>query len=109
MKILLDENLPKKLKIQFAAEHELFTVREKNWNGRRNGELLGLMSRAGFDAFVTMDKNLRHQQNLKRFPVKIYILGAPNNKIETLTAYIEKLAAILQQSSEKQVTVVNID
>ena len=35
MKILLDENLPKKLKIGFAAEHEIFTVGEKKWNGRK--------------------------------------------------------------------------
>ncbi|HXG85126.1 MAG TPA: DUF5615 family PIN-like protein [Pyrinomonadaceae bacterium] len=109
MKILLDENLPKKLKIQFSAEHEIFTVREKNWNGKRNGELLGLLTLDGFDAFVTIDKNLQYQQNLKRFPVKLYILAAPNNKIETLTAYIEKLAAILRQHSENQITVVNLD
>ena len=52
MKILLDENLPKKLKITFAPEHEVFTVHEKNWNGKRNGELLGLMTLNGFDAFA---------------------------------------------------------
>ncbi|MCY7377125.1 MAG: hypothetical protein LH472_14285 [Pyrinomonadaceae bacterium] len=49
MKILLDENLPKKLKINFAAEHEVHTVREKDWNGKRNGELLGLMTLDGFN------------------------------------------------------------
>lgn len=64
MKILLDENLPKKLKINFGAEHEVFTVREKGWNGKQNGELLGLLTLGGFDAFVTIDKNLQHQQNL---------------------------------------------
>jgi predicted nuclease of predicted toxin-antitoxin system len=58
MKILLDENLPKKLKITFAPEREVYTVREKNWNGKRNGELLGLMTLDGFDAFITIDKNL---------------------------------------------------
>ncbi len=52
MKILLDENLPKKLKITFALEHEVFTVREKNWNGKQNGELLGLMTLNGFDVFA---------------------------------------------------------
>ena len=67
MKILLDENLPKMLKINFADEHEVFTVREKSWNGKKNGELLGLMTLDGFDAFVTIDKNLQHQQNIKRF------------------------------------------
>lgn len=67
MKILLDENLPKKLKINFAAEHEVFTVRKKGWNGKENGELLGLMTLDGFDAFVTIDENLQHQQNSRDF------------------------------------------
>jgi predicted nuclease of predicted toxin-antitoxin system len=32
MKLLLDENLPKRLRGDFP-EHEIFTVREKGWNG----------------------------------------------------------------------------
>jgi predicted nuclease of predicted toxin-antitoxin system len=31
MKLLLDENLPKKLKPDFP-EHEIYTVRDKGWN-----------------------------------------------------------------------------
>ena len=109
MKILLDENLPKKLKINFAAEHEIFTVLEKGWNGKKNGELLGLMTLNGFDAFVTIDKNLQHQQNLPRFPIKLFVLDSPNNKIETLIPYIEKLAAILSAPLENQINIVNPD
>ncbi len=109
MKILLDENLPKKLKIGFAAEDEVYTVREKNWNGRKNGELLGLMTLDGFDAFVTIDKTLQFQQNVKRFPVKLFILDAPNNKIETLTPYVEKLISFISEQSENQIIIVNLD
>ena len=43
MKILLDENLPKKLKLNFGVDFEIFTVGEMGWNGRKNGELLGLI------------------------------------------------------------------
>ena len=42
MRLLLDENLPKKLKLQFPL-HEVFTVRELKWNGIKNGSLLNLM------------------------------------------------------------------
>lgn len=107
MKILLDENLPKKLKIYFAGEHEIFTVREKKWNGKRNGELLGLMTLSGFDAFVTIDKDLQFQQNIKRFLIKLFIIDAPNNKIETLSPYVEKLIRILSDSSRNQIVVIN--
>ncbi|MDQ2768952.1 MAG: hypothetical protein M3Y54_00425 [Bacteroidota bacterium] len=42
MRFLLDENLPKRLKQDFAA-HEVFTVWDKQWNGIKNGELLKRM------------------------------------------------------------------
>ena len=57
MRLLLDENLPKRLKQDFPA-HEIFTVRDKLWNGIKNGELLKLMLAEGFHALLTFDKNL---------------------------------------------------
>jgi hypothetical protein len=42
MKLLLDENLPKRLKLDFK-NHEIYTVWDKGWNGKKNGELLRLM------------------------------------------------------------------
>ena len=55
MRLLLDENLPKRLKQDFLA-HEVFTVREKSWNGIKNGELLKLLLENNFDALLTFDK-----------------------------------------------------
>lgn len=60
MKLLLDENLPKRLKIDFP-NHEVFTVREMGWNGIKNGDLLQLMLAEAFDALLTFDKNLQYQ------------------------------------------------
>ena len=51
MKLLLDENLPKKLKLDFIS-HDVFTVREMNWQGIKNGELLKLMVNDKFDALL---------------------------------------------------------
>lgn len=56
MKLLLDENLPKRLKLDFN-EHEIYTVRDKGWNGIENGELLKLLVADNFDALLTFDKN----------------------------------------------------
>ena len=66
MRLLLDENLPKRLKNDFP-EHEVFIVRDKGWNGIKNGELLKLMIANGFDALMTFDKNLQHQQNFSKY------------------------------------------
>ncbi len=54
------------------------------WLGKKNGELLGLMVLNGFDFFITLDKNLKHQQNLPKFDMTIFILLASNNKHQTL-------------------------
>jgi hypothetical protein len=108
MKILLDENLPKKLKLDFAGQHSVSSVREMEWLGKKNGELLGLMVLSGFDAFVTIDKNLRHQQNISRFPIMIFVLDSPNNRIDTLQPYIKKLNELLDMPSTSQVTVVSL-
>ena len=42
MRLLLDENLPKRLKLDFEG-HEIYTVRDKGWNGVKNGEILKLL------------------------------------------------------------------
>ena len=65
MKLLLDENLPKRLKLDFK-NHEIYTVWDKGWNGKKNGELLRLMIDDNFDALLTFDKNLKFQQNFKK-------------------------------------------
>jgi predicted nuclease of predicted toxin-antitoxin system len=88
VKILIDENLPQKLKENFGDENEVYSVREMNWHGKKNGELLGLMTLAGFEGFIKMDKNLPSQQNLNKFAITIFVLRGIDNKLETLQELI---------------------
>jgi len=74
MKILLDENIPTKIKFDFGEDFEVKSVRDMGWLGKKNGELLGLITLTGFDFFITLDKNLRHQQNLEKFDITIILL-----------------------------------
>ena len=106
MKILLDENLPTKLKGAFDHTHDVFTVADMGWRAKKNGELLGLMIMHGFDALVTMDKNLRHQQHIEKFPIKLIVLDAPNNKLETLRPFVSKLLQEIRSPFNDQVLVV---
>ena len=84
MKLLLDENLPKRLKDDFA-KHEVYSVTDKGWDGLKNGELLELMISEQFDALLTFDKNLQHQQNFRRFNLTVFVLSAPSNTYNQLT------------------------
>ncbi|MBD0368444.1 MAG: hypothetical protein ICV53_20365 [Flavisolibacter sp.] len=61
------------------------------WLGKKNGELLELIVFNGFDFFVTLDKNLRYQQNLDRIGLTIFVLLAVNNRRETLQKLVEKI------------------
>ncbi len=88
MKILLDESLPRKLSTDFGSEHELWTVRDKGWLGKKNGELLKLMIVDNFELFITVDKNLPYQQNLERLPLTIFVLNAKDNRRSTLQKLI---------------------
>lgn len=58
MKILLDENMPTKVKYDFGEYHEVMTVRDMGWLGKKNGELLGLAAFNGFDIFSKFDFKL---------------------------------------------------
>ncbi len=84
MRLLLDENMPKRLKQDFP-EHEVYTVRDKSWNGIKNGELLELMLANQFDALLTFDKNLQHQQNFSKYTITVFVLSAPINQYAVLT------------------------
>ncbi len=84
MRLLLEENLPKRLKLDFE-EHEIYTVRDKKWNGIKNGDLLKLLIENDFDALLTFDKNLQHQQNFVKYTITVFVLTAMINSYEELT------------------------
>lgn len=94
MRLLLDENLPKKLKLDFP-EHEIFTVRDKGWNGIKNGKLLELMIADDFDALLTFDKNLQYQQNFQKYTLTVFVLNAPANTYAVLTLLSAQVNAAL--------------
>ena len=98
MRLLLDENLPKRLKLDFPG-HEVFTVRDQGWAGIKNGELLKLMIAARFDALLTFDKNLQHQQNFARYTISVFVLNAPINTYDVLTSLSPAINAILTRQA----------
>ena len=94
MRVLLDENLPE----AFAAEltrHQVSTVRDLGWDGLDNGALLRMAS-GRFDAVVTMDRGIRHQQNLKHLHLRVLVLRAPSNKVEDLKPLVPRVLAALK-------------
>lgn len=96
MRLLLDENLPKKLKKDFT-EHQVFTLREKGWLGKSNGILLQLMTTEKFEALITFDQNLQHQQNFRNYSLTVIVLVAPDNSYLTLKNLIPKVKEAIER------------
>lgn len=110
MTILLDENMPTKVKYDFGGSYNVSTVRDMGWLGKKNGELLGLAAFNGFDIFITLDKNLKNQQNLNKVDLKFIVLLAKDNKHQTLQPYIGKVKELLQNHGDlPKVLIVSID
>lgn len=94
MRILLDECAPRPLKRELA-DYEIRTVVEMGWAGKKNGELLRLMSQEGFTILLTTDQNLRYQQNLQQAGVAVVVLVAPSNKLSDLLPLKPNVRSVL--------------
>jgi len=52
-----------------------------------------------FDALLTFDKNLQHQQNFKKYSITIFVLTAPNNSYRELTKLTTTIKEFLSNAS----------
>lgn len=106
MKILIDECAPKALKTFLSKQgHECRTVQEAGWSGQQNGELLNLAETA-FEVLVTLDTNLRYQQNLAGRKIAIIVLQSPSNRLEHLTQLFPDCVSALNRIRPGQVALV---
>jgi len=74
MRILFDQGTPVPIRHHLKG-HEVRTVAQQGWGTLKNGELLAAAEAAGFDVFLTTDKNIRYQQNLSQRKIAIVVLG----------------------------------
>ena len=94
MRVLLDECVPRRLRHRLP-DHDVRTVREMGWDGKRNGELLSLAVAEGFQVFLTADQNLRHQQNWRKIGLAVVILVAQSNDPKSLEPLMPHVLALL--------------
>ena len=61
------------------------------WDRLQNGELLAKAEAAGFEIFITADKNLRYQQNLSGRKIALIVLG--NAQWPILRRHVDQVMA----------------
>ncbi|MFL6211765.1 MAG: hypothetical protein ACJ74W_23160 [Pyrinomonadaceae bacterium] len=55
------------------------------------------LAEAEFEGFLTVDQNLKYQQNLKAFKIGIILLVARNNRLKTLLPLIPEARKALEK------------
>ncbi|ROZ78707.1 hypothetical protein [Ramlibacter sp. WS9] len=74
MRILFDQGTPAPLRHALTG-HAVETAFELGWATLQNGALIAAAEDAGFEVFVTTDKNLKYQQNLEARSISIVVLS----------------------------------
>lgn len=104
MRILLDENFP----ADFAGllvGHEISHVQSLGWAGVKNGELLRRASTV-CQVFITLDRNLEFQQNIKALAIGIVVVSAVSNRIAGPRPLIPSILAAAARANPGQAITV---
>ncbi len=99
MKVLLDECVPRKFG-SLLSGHAVKTVVQAGWKGITNGELLKTAS-AGFDVFISVDRNLSFQQNVKALPIPVIVIHSLSTKLKDLEKFAPGVLEIIQNPLSK--------
>ena len=102
MRILLDEDVPTRLRLHFGEAADVETVEYWGWKGLKNGALLRA-AQEHFDVLVTMDNHLPEQQPLQQFDLAVVILRARNKSLTELQKLMPELERMLDSLQSGQV------
>jgi Domain of unknown function (DUF5615) len=104
VRVLLDECAPRKLKQELPG-HEVTTLQELGWAGLKNGPLLARAA-GRFEAFITVDQNIQHQQRLPVPGLAIIILRAASNDTDALRPLMADVRSLLSAVKGGEVRLV---
>lgn len=94
-RVLLDENLDRRLGKFFSAEFDVTSVPDLSWQSKKNGELLTAMDAEGITYLLTADRNLRFQQNLEKYLVVVVVLATYDNRLKSLGPFVPKIESAI--------------
>src|ERR1039457_1086019 len=105
MLILLDHSTPAPLRYALKG-HVVVETFERGWERLANGALLDAAEAAGFELFVTADKNIRYQQNLTGRKISIVVLG--NAQWPVLRRYVDRVVTAVSAATPGSYTEVDV-
>jgi predicted nuclease of predicted toxin-antitoxin system len=105
MRILLDECLPARFGRELIG-HEVKTAPKMGWAGFKNGALLTRAVAAGFEVFLTVDRNLPAQQRLAGYAIAVVVLRCPSNDITDLRKLVPELLTKLASAQKSEALLI---
>jgi len=104
MLILFDHGTPAPLE-SFLTNHLVKRAKDLGWEILGNGELLTAAEKAGFEVFLTTDKNIRYQQNLAIRKIAIVVIGNPQWPV--LRQYVDRIVSAV--NTAKRGTYIEVE
>lgn len=105
MRVLLDECVDQRLGRELTG-HTVQTVSQLGWSGKTDREILQLAEQR-FEALITVDRNLPHQQNLSSFRIVVLILSGKSNRLTDLAPLVPAVLNALPRAKMGQATVIS--
>jgi hypothetical protein len=105
MRVLFDNGTPRPIARSLPG-HEITYARRAGWHELSNGELIQKAEDAGYDVFLTTDKNIRYQQNLEGRRIAIVVLQ--NQQWPMVQLHLDRIATAVNSSTPGSYTEVDI-
>lgn len=106
MRVLLDSNLPRAFATLLPG-HRTATTHQRRWSDLDDGPLLNAAD-GEYDALITMDQNLRFQQNLRGRRLRIVVIRAASNKLTDLIPIAPTVLAALAEMMPGDLRIVGV-
>lgn len=107
LRVLLDENVDRHIRTLLDEDFVVRTVPDMGWAGLQNGGLLRAAA-LDFDVFVTMDRNLPYQQNLKSLDLAVVVVRSRSNAFADVEAILQDLNRAIRVAKSGAATFVGL-
>jgi hypothetical protein len=105
MRVLFDNGTPRGVAAALSG-HVVEEARARGWDRLRNGELLDAAEAAGFEVFVTTDRNIRHQQSLSGRRIAVVVLG--RGRWRLIRTRLREIASAIETATPGTFTEIEI-
>ncbi len=106
MLVLFDNGTHRALARFLIGQHTVTEARSLGWAELDNGNLLSKAEAAGFEVFVTTDKNMSYQQNLAGRKIAIVVLG--KGRWTLIRPHVEQVVMAVSASEPGSYTEVDV-